>query len=244
MSMRSDERQRLARVRGAGFTLVELLIVMGVLVALYALVLVAMKVLDTKSSRAEAELKALALGLRNYADAYGGVFPPSDYSVIETGVTATPQAPSTDEEKSSAVLFYFLDHTFRCTEAANPLVIGVMPPQRGPFLNLRNVRPEMLKDPMITKDSQFDATVEIAQGYSGKTTWFMDPWGRPYRYARRAVDQYGNMDEEMNILKKGNRVIGIRGFILESAGPDGEFGDINNTKDPKRMDNVILQEER
>jgi type II secretory pathway pseudopilin PulG len=233
-----------------GFTLTELIIVIGILVMLMAMVLVALNVGDVTSTKTESELRTLSFAIRGYAEKNGGVLPPSDFSIIDTKVTVNPQ-PSTPEEKSSATLFYFLTHGFKSPDVGDstdlkkprdPSLVGLPVPVRGPFMYNSNIARDMMKDPTL-RDRRLDI-VDLANGYSGETTWFVDSWGNPYRYSRRAMDENGNTGDEVKMKEEGKTVVKITGFVLESAGPDGKFGDENDPADPARKDNIKIEEGR
>ena len=233
-----NSRDKDARVRGdGGFTLIELMIVIGVLVLLMAMVLVALSAADVTRMGAEATVNRLAIGIRNYAAAHGGVLPPADFSVIDTRVTVNP-TPSTDEEKSSATLFYFLTHQFKSTDVADPTWVGLPPRTKGPFLAINNLETGIRRDASVKEDP----VIDLQNGYAGATTWFIDPWGNPYRYGRRAMDTEGNSGDEVTMKRQGKTIAKITGFVLESAGPDGKFGDAGNPSGTDHRDNIRLEQ--
>jgi prepilin-type N-terminal cleavage/methylation domain-containing protein len=225
--MKTSGIKRLPSAKISGFTLTELIIVVSIILSLMAMIVVAMSVANASKSEVDSELKRLSMAIRIYAEAHGGVLPPSNFSLIDTKVVVTP-TPSKDEEKSSATLFYFLTHVFKAIDAGDitnpnkprdPTLVGLPALTKGPALNPNDIARSMWKD--YSLHSQTFDLVDLTLGYKGKTTWFIDPWGNPYKYT----------------VKPGGT-----GFILESAGPDGKFGTTPGDDDSK--DNIKLEEGR
>lgn len=226
--------------RTAGFTLTELLIVMGILIALMAVVLVGViSATDPQKARVKADLMMLAAAVEAYREAYGMVLPPGYYfdpdtrqmeppknevkqrelAEIESRINCRP-SPANNEEKSGALLFYFLTHNFFSLKETEPGVVGRTGGERGGAIRRGNLKSDMLKDPSVL-DEEFEK-VDMDAGYSGVTTWFLDPWRNPYRYRLKNDGQ---------------------DFEIESAGPDGKFGDQDDSEASKlaRRDNISLE---
>jgi len=248
--MKRHGPQSSAAAAAGGFTLAELLIVIGIIVILMGMVIVALSVADVTSTKAESELRTLSFAIRNYAASNGGVLPPSDFSLIDTTVIANP-SPSTPEEKSSAALFYFLTHAFRPPDVGDlnnpqkprdPSLVGLPVMVRGPFMYNTNIEKDMMRNQAL-HNQRFEV-VDLSSGYSGETTWFQDPWGNPIRYSCKAMDENGDTGEAEQMKEEGKTIVKITGFILESAGQDGKFGDPNDPNDPARKDNIRIEEGR
>jgi len=214
----------------AGFTLTEILIVIGVLIALMGIVTVVVtSSLDSSRDRAKGEMMLLADAVDKYREMFGEVLPPGFYwdeddefveqegveDVLDS-VTIEP-SPSTDDEESSAVLFFFLTNTFETNSEGDPGMVGRLGESMGPCLSPEDLKAEMVKNPAVL-DEEFEE-IDIKVGYEGVATWFIDPWGNPYRY----------------IIKNDGQ-----DFDIESAGPDGEFGDPFDRDDPGCRDNILL----
>jgi type II secretory pathway pseudopilin PulG len=248
--MKNDGPQNKPSAGTGGFTLAELIIVIGIIVMLFAMLLVLYKVTNTSQTRAQNEIRRLAFAIRSYAESNGGVLPPMDFTLIDTQVVVNPQ-PGTDEERSSTTLFYFLTHTFRTPDAGSatdpnrprdPSIVGLPITAKGPFLSNTDIETSMIKNPAL-RERKFDV-VDLLEGYKGEATWFVDPWGMPYRYSRRAMDLDGNVGDEVRMKNEGKIIMKITGFVLESAGPDGKFGDPGNPSGPDARDNIKLEEGR
>ena len=218
--------------RTAGFTLVEILIVIAVIISLMGIVMVAvMSAHDPNRARVNGDFMLLSDAIERYKEAYGNVLPLKPYykkyegdeegeikvEELPQGITIRP-SPTKDEERVGAWLFYLLTRSFESTRENDPGVIGRTPAGRGPFLSPNNLAPEMLRDPSVL-DEEFEK-VNVEGEYEGTATWFVDPWGTPYRYTLKN----DGMD-----------------FNIESAGPDGEFGDEYSETDERRKDNITLE---
>ena len=225
-----------------GFTLIELLVVMSVLITLIGLSFAAFSLIRSDDEiEAETEMRLMMQAISKYAEENGGRFPPN---VLPEDVVVKPNNDEDDEpidddgndvenlrrdRDSGAALFYYLTRRFSASRSDeddeqppqfDPQVIGRYRIEgRGPYLNRK-----------IFGDHQYgsaaagtheEVNVKLPDpGYTGQTTWVLDPWGTPYRY----------------ILKDNGRR-----YIIESAGPDKKFG-VTLTQ-IEEYENILHEEE-
>ncbi len=208
-----------------GFTLLELIVVMAVLVTLIGLSFAAFSLIGSNDMvEAKTEIRLMMQAISKYAEENGGRYPPN---VLPDDVDIVPENEDDDtvgddgetlenlkrDRASIAALHYFLTRQFFTNQPTDedseqlaefdPQIIGrYRLTGKGPYLN-RSIFDEYQYG-SATAGTDEDINVTLPDpGYTGQTTWLLDPWGTPYRY----------------ILKdKGRR------YIIESAGPDGKFG--------------------
>ena len=220
------DNSQIAPKTRAGFTLVELMVVMAVLITLIGLSFAAYSLVSSDDNiEAQTEMRLIMQALKKYAEDNGGRYPPN---VVPVGVEIRPENEDDtgqDEDgedvenlkrdrASIAALFYFLTRHFVFepttynpdtgeAEEADPQVIGnPSMTGKGPYLKLSIFSDNQFGLASVGRDEDIDVTLP-EPGYTGETTWLLDPWGTPYRY----------------VLKDNGRR-----YILESAGPDRRFG--------------------
>ncbi len=192
------------RGRSVGFTLLELLVVIGVLGILTAIAVPMIQSSQTRAAiaRSRGELAALSQALESYRQYYG------DYPQTGNAAQATPIV-SADIGVTQALALLF-----------NAL-LGVYSPTD--FTTSRN-------GPMLIELSKFrveetrDYTTRVSQNSVGVATGsppikqriassFRDPWGNRYLYYYKQAPQAGR--PPANTWRPA-------GFVLYSSGPDGQ----------------------
>ncbi len=214
MNKRSETPAHSGKTGEAGFTLVELLVVMGVIIALVGMTFFLAAVAgDNEQVRAKTEIRLLMQAVTYYASENGGAYPPDSVppeveilpEIIEVEDGGEDEEPLLREEKEScASLIFYLTRRYYLDIAQgrdDPQEMGERRSRAmGPFLSLIEFKSESFAYPVDLDD---DIKVEFPEpGYTGKTTWLLDPWGTPYRY----------------FLQGGG------GYVIESAGEDMKFG--------------------
>ncbi len=211
---------------GSGFTLIEILVVLGIIALLGA---VLMPKILSKSKIADVNAaKSFIMGVAAVLDAHAadaGNYPPSSLDKLETGV----KAPNALNQGIETLVAYFYSKTRRDRGERNPLA-----DYEGRFL--RNLDKDALPRSVTTFESP-----ELFE--------IVDPWGNPYVYFH--WKDYGDASGDrasgaaaLCALGSGReaRAVPWRNpktrsyyrdseFQLFSAGPDGEFNtddDIGN----------------
>lgn len=135
------------------FTLVELLVVMGVILILASIVVGIQRSVYYQQSQAKAksDLQAIAVALESFKLRYG------DYPWLG------PDSTSVGSTAQGEQLFRALTgQSILTTEGGNPRMINLGASQTAePFLE--------------------ETSIETAEG-TGTSKYFVDPWGSPYRY--------------------------------------------------------------
>ncbi|WOO43384.1 prepilin-type N-terminal cleavage/methylation domain-containing protein [Rubellicoccus peritrichatus] len=169
--------QKSSRVYRPGFTLIEVLVVMTIIIVLAGIVISVQRGVYHKQSQAKAkgEMQAIATALESFKLKYG------DYPWLGDDNTASTRNP----EK----LFNLLTGSEIMFNQNGTVMIGQPPNNRATTA--------FLGESEIKTDSDTDPT------------YFVDPWGNPYRYYYKNLSSPDSWE--------------YPAFILMSAGPDGTF---------------------
>jgi len=200
---RLSRRSRPSSTATRGFTLVELLIVIGIIAVLASMLLPAIRSVSRASrvSATETLIQRLAGSLEMYRRRE--VFYPPDYISETSGGQPTllldfdgvGAVSLTAPRYPAETLYYYLAHKH----------LG----EYYPFITLAGEE---------TTDLDHNATPEV-----------VDPWGRPLLYNRRAFPGRGST----YFNYAGNPRHNTDSFDLYSLGPDGQTGDSDDIPDPK-----------
>lgn len=185
------------RSRTPGFTLIELLVVMGIIMILAGIVIGVQRGVYYQQSkaRAVAEMRTIASGLESFKLTYGD-YPPMTRPSVNT---STGASTNLDQNR---MLFNALTGKARLSG-------GSSGPRWEPGSD-DNKNPPIGKNLTVVGPVFIDES-SIKRG--GSTTspenYWVDPWGNPYHYYYKTVDEYGNASGWGD----------INTFILVSAGP-------------------------
>lgn len=195
-----------ARRRGSfGFTLVEMLVVIGILIVLAGLAIPATGALRRRSQIKECKafIDLIAAAVEQYASDFGD-FPPTSLSAFGL-------------------------RTNRLNEGSKSLVRCLTTTEReGPYFEFPEGRLGTLSgDRLQTRDDPTRSTMQTPTLFE-----ILDPWGNPLIYYHhqdyrggREIERYTIQDEQQRCVpqpsEKTGQLPGFGRFLIWSAGPDG-----------------------
>ncbi|MDD2600337.1 MAG: type II secretion system protein [Kiritimatiellae bacterium] len=182
---RAAAAQTLSVKPRCGFTIVELIIVMGVMAVLLAIALPTVKSIRLAAERKKAAIQATLLtqAVIKYKDVYG--FWPGQLKVIAGSESATPKLELRDifknQEWTPVIISRYLNTDFQVTTAHGSAPIYM--DQNELYRALNTIDPDNKEGPLYRPNplnpKQIDF-IDLEEKLNSETTRFQDPWGQEF----------------------------------------------------------------
>ena len=195
------------------FTLVELLVVIGIIAILAGLVLgaVSLSQSSARNTQAKADMASIIMALRGVETTYGKLVNKGTESF--DGEAVTSEEIAIDKENKEKYTYWLIDGN-----AYDAFIAELSVPKNKGFNNNLNINKRKLV--FLAPRSTFDPTKEYKKQ---QAALWRDPWGNPYKV-------YLNVDGE-KVLKIGNKTIAsdiaIYSFGANGTDDNGCNSDLN-----------------
>jgi prepilin-type N-terminal cleavage/methylation domain-containing protein len=236
-----------SRRRRAGFTLVELLVVIAIIAILAAMLLPVLAAAKraTNVKKAKTEETSLAQAIEGYESAYNGRFPVSAATQAAAGTNDFTYG-GTGHDAGGNV-------TWTLGTITNDEVVAIlMDMQTYPGSGLPTVNNNHVKNPQQHILLNAHMSGDTSSPGVGTDLVYRDPWGNPYiitmdlNYDENCWDAfYGSTTVSAGglnglILQNNNTVYGYHGKVMVwSAGPDGKIDPTVQANQGANKDNVL-----
>lgn len=182
-----------------GFTLVELLVVVTIIIALMGIVVGIQSSVARKqnNSKAKAQVQAMATALEGFKAKYG------DYPWIQFPINGEGSSENSNKEDSARLLYKALTGGAKIERSGGSVrTVELTGNSRGP----------VFLDPskMSVTDGEFFTGED---GFDEGNAYFVDPWGNAYEYFYKRNNATPDPDDEFALWRS-------KTFVLLSLGAD------------------------